>query len=413
VTTFHYRHGELISEQVALSRVAATVGTPVYVYSAAAIAYAYRRLKAVFRGVPCLICYSVKANSSLAVLRVLARLGAGFDVVSGGELYRVLRAGGDPKAIVFSGVGKTTEEIDFAIRRGILYLNVESRAELETIARRAQLLGRRARVAVRINPDVDPHTHRHISTGKQTHKFGIHWREALPVCLEAARHPALEFVGIGCHIGSQITSLQPFLQALRRLEEVPGQLKHHGIRIRYLDFGGGVGIRYQREPLVPLGAYGRHLKRVVRRWDCQLILEPGRILIGPAGVLLTRVLLEKTTAGRRFVVVDAAMNDFLRPALYGSQHRILSLRRHRPGTATLADVVGPVCETADCFGRGIRLPRLAAGSLLAVMDVGAYGFVLASNYNARVRPTEVMVRGRRFKVIRRRETWGDLIRGEG
>jgi diaminopimelate decarboxylase len=370
-------------------------------------------LKRAFRGVPHLLCYSVKANSNLAVLRELRRLGAGFDIVSGGELSRLLRAGVAPQKVVFSGVGKTREEIDFALRQDILLFHLESSAELELLAQRAGRIGGRARVLVRVNPDVDPRTHPHISTGLQAHKFGVAWREALPLCLRAAALPQIDFLGLGCHIGSQITRLRPFEIALSRLGALSRQLENCDLRIRFLDFGGGLGIRYQNERVIRLTAYAARVKRLVRRLGCRLLLEPGRVIAGPAGVLLTRVLLEKETRRRRFVVVDAGMNDLLRPALYGATHRIEPVeKRTRPGALGSCDVVGPICETADALGRGLRLPRLETGALLAVRDVGAYGFVLSSNYNTRRRPAEVLVRGRNFRVVRRRESWRDLVRGE-
>ncbi len=410
---FRYRRGELCCEGVPLARIAAAVGTPAYVYSVAALRSGYRRLASAFRGVSCVLCYSVKANSNLAILRELRRLGAGFDVVSGGELYRVLRAGCAPNRVVFSGVGKTREEIDFALRRGILLFNLESLAELDMLAHRARRLGRRARVIVRVNPDVDPRTHPHISTGRQVHKFGVYWEQALPLCLRAAALPEVEFLGIGCHIGSQITRLRPFREAVARLEALGLRLQQKGLRVRYLDFGGGLGIRYQKEKPVSLASYAQQIKKVVRRLGCRLLLEPGRTIVGPAGVLLTSVVLEKTTQGRRFVVVDAGMSDFLRPALYGATHRIEPvIKPSVRGARTRCDVVGPLCETADSLGHNLRLPRLEPGALLAVRDTGAYGFVLASNYNARRRPAEVLVRGRTFRVIRRRETWNALLRGE-
>lgn len=411
--SFRYHKGELWCEGVPLERIAASVDTPAYVYSAAALTGNFSRLARAFRGVPCLVCYSVKANSNLALLRELRRQGAGFDIVSGGELYRVLRAGVSPQRVVFSGVGKTRAEIDFALRQDILLFNVESAPELELLADRARKLRRRARILVRVNPDVDPQTHPHISTGLHAHKFGVGWREVLPLCLQAAALPSLEFCGLGCHIGSQITRLVPFERALARLELLSRQLSARGLRVRYLDFGGGIGIRYQDEKVFRLGAYARRVKRVVRRLGCRLLLEPGRMIVGPAGVLLTRVLLEKQTPRRRFVVVDAGMSDFLRPALYAAAHRIQPVRKESGSRAASGcDVVGPLCETADALGRGVALPPLAPGALLAVRDTGAYGFVLSSNYNTRRRPPEVLVRGRRFRVIRRRETWSDLVRGE-
>jgi len=410
---FRYCNGELYCEDLPLTRLAAAVGTPAYIYSAAALAHNYLRFTRAFHGVPHTICYSVKANSNLTVLRLLARLGAGFDMVSGGELYRVLRAGGLPSRIVFSGVGKTVEEIDFALRENILFFNVESAAELDTLAARARALGRRAQVAIRINPDIDPFTHPHISTGLRLHKFGVYWKDALPLCLRAAALPNVEFVGIGCHIGSQITRLAPFVQALARLQTIGLRLARHGAPIRYLDFGGGIGIRYQREKVVSLAGYAQRVKAVVQRLGCHLILEPGRLIAGPAGLLLARVLLEKTSGQRRFVVVDAGMSDFLRPALYGASHRIEPVKQPaRRAPRSLCDVVGPLCETSDSLRRNVPLPILHPGALLAIRDTGAYGFVLASNYNARGRPPEILVRGKTFRIIRRREAWPDLLRGE-
>lgn len=410
---FHYRKNELWCEGLPLKHVAARVGTPVYVYSAAALKHNFNRLARAFRGVPGLVCYSVKANSNLAILRELRRQGAGFDIVSGGELYRVLRAGVNPKRVVFSGVGKTEEEIDLALLKDILLFNVESAAELELLAGRAHRLRRRARFLVRVNPDVDPQTHPHISTGLHAHKFGVNWREVVRLARWGAALPGLEFCGLGCHIGSQITRLAPFEQALARLEVLGQQLLASGQRVRYLDFGGGIGIRYQDEKVFQLGAYARLVKGVVRRLNCRLLLEPGRLIAGPSGVLVTRVLLEKETPRRRFVVVDAGMSDFLRPALYGAAHRIEPARKESGyRSVSRCDVVGPLCETADALGRAVALPRIAPGSLLVVRDTGAYGFVLSSNYNTRRRPAEVLVRGRRFRVIRRRESWSDLVRGE-
>lgn len=410
---FRVQRGELFCERVPLARIAAVVGTPTYVYSAAAVRTNYGRLARAFRGVPCLICYSVKANSNLSLLRRLRRLGAGFDIVSGGELARVLRAGVAARRVVFSGVGKTRAEMDFALRRNILYFNIESAAELELLGERARRQRRVARLLVRVNPDVNPQTHPHISTGQEAHKFGVAWQEALPLSVRAAALPYIEFHGLSCHIGSQITNLAPFEAALERLEELSGRLAARGLQVRALDFGGGIGIRYQREKTIPATAYAARVKRVVRRLGCRLLLEPGRVIVGPAAVLLTEVLLEKNTSQRRFVVVDAGMNDFLRPALYGAAHRIepveKSLGRRAPSRC---DVVGPLCETADALGRNLLLPPLKPGALLAVRDTGAYGFVQSSNYNSRRRPAEVLVEGNRFRVVRRRETWADLLRGE-
>jgi len=408
---FQHRKGELSCEGVELGRIAAAVGTPAYVYSATAVRENYGRLARAFRGIPTLICYAVKANSNLSILRELARLGAGFDIVSGGELYRTGRAGVSARRVVYSGVGKTAAEIDLALRHGILFFNVESAAELELLAARSRRLRRRARFLVRVNPDVDPRTHPHISTGQHAHKFGVGWEEAVRLARAGAARPELEFCGLSCHIGSQITRLEPFARALERLERLAGQLRRHGLRVRYLDFGGGIGIRYQEEKTLSLSVYARSVKRTARRVNCRLLLEPGRVIVAPAGALVTTVLLEKKTPRRRFVVVDAAMNDLIRPALYGARHRIEPVKRSLRAVSR-CDVVGPVCETGDALGRDISLPPLAPGDLLAVRDAGAYGFVLSSNYNARPRAAEVLVRGDRFRVIRRRERAADLVRGE-
>jgi len=411
---FSYRRGELCCEGVPLARIAARVATPTYVYSQAAIASALAAFERAFARVPHTLCYSVKANSNLALLRLMAQQGAGFDIVSGGELYRVMRSAGPGAArrTVFSGVGKTAEEIDMALAANILFFHVESADELELIAQRARHGRRRARVAVRVNPDVEAGTHPHIATGQTEHKFGVSAREARRLARRAAADAWLEFVGIGCHIGSQITRLAPFRRALARLRDTAEGLKQAGLHVRYLDIGGGVGIRYQQEEVFRLADYARTIQAATRGLGCHLVLEPGRAVVGPAGVLLSRVLVRKRGAEKNFLVLDAGMNDLLRPALYGARHRILPVREANPGPTMPVDVVGPICETSDTFARGVRLPRLAVGELVAICDVGAYGFAQASNYNSRRRPAEVLVSGRRFRVIREREKWDDLIRRE-
>lgn len=410
--SFVYRRGALHCEGVALSAVAGRVGTPVYVYSRAAIEAAVRRFQRALADVPHTLCYSVKANSNLAILRLLRRLGAGFDIVSGGELYRLRQARLGSAPMVFSGVGKTREEIDAAIKQGVLFLNVESAEELAAVAARAAHLRRRTRVTLRINPNVDPHTHRHIATGRREHKFGVPLAHAAPLSLRAGRERWLEWVGLGFHIGSQIQRLAPFRKALRQMETLAQALRSEGLSPKYLDVGGGVGIRYQSEPTFPFRDYARLIRQTAKKLGCHLILEPGRSLVAPAGVLLTRALYEKRGQKKRFLIVDAAMTDFLRPALYDAQHRIVPVQRNPRARRTTVDVVGPVCETADSFARDMRLAAVAPGELLAVCDTGAYGFVMASNYNSRPRPAEVLVSGKRMRVIRRRETERDLIRGE-
>lgn len=407
---FHYRGRSLLCEQVPLERIAERVGTPAYVYSQAAILGAYRRLASSFRSVPHTVCYSVKANSNLALLRLLARVGAGFDIVSGGELYRLRRIGADPGKIVFSGVGKTAAEMDEALRARILMFNIESLGELKLLSARARRLGRVARFAVRLNPDVDPRTHPHISTGRRQHKFGLGWEDALAAYRLARQLPNVEAIGVSCHIGSQILSLRPFRQSLRRLRRLLAELGREGFAISYLDFGGGLGIRYTNERAPSFAAYAREVLRGIRDLGCHLILEPGRILVGGAGTLATRVLYSKYSGAQQFIVVDAGMNDFLRPALYKAVHPVLaSPRRAR---RIRADVVGPLCESGDTFLPAASLTEVRPGDLLVLGGAGAYGFVQSSNYNSRPRAAEVLVSGRNFRVIRRREAYLDLIRGE-
>jgi len=409
---FGYRRGQLCAEGVALERIAAAVGTPAYVYSRSAIERAFARLEAVFRGLPHTICYAVKANSNLAILRLFVRLGSGFDVVSGGELERVRRAGGAPGRIVFSGVGKTREEIREALRAGILLLNVESEAELELVAEQAARLRRSAPVSLRVNPDVRAGDHPHIRTGHHTHKFGLDWPEARRLYLRHRRHRWLLWRGISAHIGSQILRVEPFRRAARRLASYVGDLARMGIRLRYLDFGGGIGVRYWRERPFALRDYARTVSAAFAPLGCHLLLEPGRFLVAHAGVLLTRVLYLKQVRHRTFVIVDAAMNDFLRPTLYGAVHPITTARQDSRGRRRRVTLVGPVCETGDCFLQDWPLPPVRPGDLLVLWGAGAYGMVLASNYNSRPRPAEVLVSGNRFRIIRRREARSDLWRGE-
>jgi diaminopimelate decarboxylase len=415
---FRYRGSELVCEGVPLERIAARAGTPAYVYSRASLASAYRRFRRAFsfRGAPPhTICYAVKANSNLAILQLFARMGSWFDIVSGGELYRLMQAGISPARAVFSGVGKTREEIREALGARIRLFNVESEAELELLAEVASRARRPAPAAVRVNPDVGARTHPHIATGRQVHKFGVDWQDARRLYVAWRNSPWIDWQGISTHIGSQILSLDPFRRAVARLAGYVRELARAGIRLRYFDFGGGVGIRYSTEQPFRLEDYARVIGEELRPLGCRLLLEPGRVLAGPAGVLLTRVLYEKRAAGgrKRFVVVDAAMNDLIRPALYDAVHPITHARRSgtsRP--ATPADIVGPVCESGDAFLHDWPLEACQPGDLLVVWGTGAYGFVAASNYNSRPRPAEVLVEGNRFRVIRRRESRADLVRGE-
>jgi diaminopimelate decarboxylase len=411
--SFHYVGASLYCESAPLEGVARAAGTPVYVYSRAAIAANFRRFDDAFGDRPHLVCYALKANGNLEILRLLHRLGAGFDIVSGGELFRVLKAGGDPGKVVFAGVGKTVEEIDAALQAGILKFNVESEAELQLLEQRAARLRRRAGAALRVNPDVDAATHPYISTGLRQHKFGVATRVAERLYLGAARFPHVEMTGISCHIGSQILSFDPFLAALDRILELAEKLRRRGVPLRYLDLGGGVGVRYRPSDRQPdPAAYVRRILARTAGLGYTILLEPGRAIIAGAGVLLTRVLYVKTNGRKNFVVVDAAMNDLLRPALYGAYHQIIPLRKPSGGRTMEADVVGPVCETGDFLARDRRLPPVKSGDVLAVCMAGAYGAVLGSNYNARPRPPEALVEGKRFRIIRRRETYDDLIRPE-
>lgn len=409
---FGERDGQLCCDGVSLARVAAEIGTPTYVYSLRALREGYRAYDQALARVPHLVCYAVKANDTLAILRAFAREGSGFDIVSGGELFRAERAGADPRRIVFSGVGKTRDEIARALAAGILMFNVESPAELDALEAVAAADNRRAPVALRVNPDVDPKTHPYISTGMKKSKFGIDIGSALEVYERARRLPHLDVVGVDCHIGSQLTTLDPFVDALARVRALLGRLRELGIGIRYLDMGGGLGITYSEERPPTPAEYGAALVAGTRDLGLTLLVEPGRSLVGNAGVLLTRVLYLKQGPVKRFVIVDAAMNDLIRPALYGAYQEIRPVTTPRPGTPETVDVVGPVCESGDFLAQDRTMPRVEPDDVLAVMSAGAYGFVMASNYNARPRPAAVLVDGERYDVIRERESLEDLIRGE-
>jgi diaminopimelate decarboxylase len=413
VNHFARRRGELYCEKVPLSRIAEEVGTPAYVYSSATLSRHARVFRSALRGLDLLPCYAVKAAGNLAVLALLAREGYGFDIVSGGELHRALRAGADPRRIVFSGVGKRPEELQAALRARILQFNCESEEELEQLAAVARAMRRRAPVAIRVNPEVDAKTHPYVATALATSKFGIPAARARAAFRLAAGLRGLEVVGLACHIGSQIGKVRPFVEAARRMRELYLQLRAEGHQLGRLDLGGGLGVPYGDGP-APASPqeYGRALVRVLRGIDARILVEPGRLLVANAGVLLTRVLLRKQgAAGRRFVVVDAGMNDLLRPALYRAYHAVEPVGRPRAG-AELVDLVGPVCESADVLAPRRRLPRLQTGDLIVLRTAGAYGMSMASQYNARTRPAEVLVSGAQFRVVRRRESLDDLLRGE-
>lgn len=408
---FRRRQGELYCEDVPLEAIAEQVGTPAFVYSNATLRRHAQVFARPFRKLPHVLCYSVKASSNVALLEILREEGFGFDIVSGGELFRALAAGADPKTIVFSGVGKTEREIDEALRAGILLFNAESEQELEIIDAVAGLRKRKARVSLRINPDVDPRTHKYIATGLRDSKFGIPSARAREAFRFAASLPNLEVLGLDCHIGSQLTDVKPFVEAIGRLRKLIEQLAQDGIRIRYLDLGGGLGITYRDEKPPDPKAYGEALREALEGLDVTLVLEPGRVIVGNAAVLVSRVVLTKQADTKRFVVTDAGMNDLIRPSLYEAHHEIEPVGRPRRKKATV-DVVGPVCESGDFFAKNRELPDLERNDLVAIRSVGAYGFTMSSNYNSRPRPPEVLVDGDRFRVIREREDYRDLVRGE-
>ena len=410
---FEYRDGELFCEEVPLREIAEGVGTPCYVYSSSSLTRQFRAFDEAFRDLPHLICFAMKANENLAVLKLFANLGGGVDIVSGGELFRALEAGVPPERIVFAGVGKSTEEIIMALKRGILMFNVESPEELDEINHVAKNFGRKAPVALRVNPDVDPETHPYISTGLRKSKFGMDISIALEEYRRATGMEFVEVLGLHSHIGSQITSIGPFADAVDKTLALVGRLREVGVTIRYLNLGGGLGIAYQSETPPGPAELAETLVPRLRQMDLTLLLEPGRHLVGNAGVLLSKVLYRKETPVKRFIVADAAMNDLLRPSLYEAYHEVRPLSATSPRPALQkADLVGPICESGDFLALDRDLPDLKAGDLFAVMSAGAYGFSMSSNYNARPRVPEVLVKGGEHFVVRKRETYHDLIRGE-
>lgn len=409
---FAYQQGALYCEEVPLAAIAERAGTPCYVYSSRGILEKFRAYDEALPDVPHKVYYAVKANSSLGVLALLASAGAGFDIVSGGELFRVLKAGGEPSGVVFSGVGKTAQEIEYALEKEIHSFNCESEAELALIDALAARLRLRARVALRVNPDVDAATHPYISTGLREHKFGIDIGEAEGVYERARALGNLSIEGVSCHIGSQLLETAPVLEAADKMLALVERLRAKGLAIRFLDLGGGLGVSYRPDEAAPdIRGFVTQIREKLAGRDLFLMLEPGRSIVAEAGVLLTRVLYRKSSASKEFVVVDAAMNDLIRPSLYEAHHEIIPVRKTARGTV-LADVVGPVCETGDFLARERELANVLPGDLLAVATAGAYAFVAASNYNSRVRPPEVLVEGERWRVIRERETYEDLVRGE-
>jgi diaminopimelate decarboxylase len=409
---FSYSQNDLYCEQVPLADLAARAGTPAYVYSSESLLANYRAYDQSFGDLPHTVCYSVKANSSLGVLSLLAKAGAGFDIVSGGELFRVLQAGGDPAKVVFSGVGKTADEVEYALEHGIHSFNCESAAELGLIDAMAARRGVKAGFSLRVNPDVDAATHPYISTGLSKHKFGIPMAEAPRVYEHARGYRNLAAEGVDCHIGSQILDFSPILESVDRVLALAAELRAQGDPINHVDFGGGLGVAYRPGDQAPaVSSFVESLYGRLRSSGLTVMIEPGRSIAGPAGVLLTRVLYRKKNGAKEFIVVDAAMNDLIRPALYHAHHEILPLRRNALPKVTV-DVVGPICETGDFLARDREMANAMPGDFLAVCTAGAYGFVLSSNYNSRPRAPEVLVEGRGYRVIRKRETYEDLVRGE-
>ena len=408
---FHYQSDELFAEGVALSDVAKKFGTPSYVYSRATVERHWLAFDEAFSSLPHCVCYAVKANSNLAILNVLARLGSGFDIVSGGELTRVLAAGGRADKIVFSGVGKTVTEINFALQEGIRCFNVESISELSRINKVASELNCRAPVSIRVNPDVDAQTHPYISTGLKDNKFGIAIDGAEEAYLQAKEMAHINIIGVDCHIGSQLTSVEPFVDALHRVLALIDRLTELGIHLSHLDIGGGLGITYKEEVPPTPGEYAKALTALLSDRKLEVLLEPGRAIVGNAGVLLTRVEYLKVTEERQFAIVDAGMNDLLRPALYQSWQAIQSVKINHNITEQKYDIVGPVCETGDFLGKE-RVLALQENDLLAVKSAGAYGFTMSSNYNSRPRAAEIMIDGEKMHCIRERETLASLYAGE-
>ncbi len=408
---FDYRNGRLYGEDVELASLAGKYGTPCYVYSRATIERHWRAFDNALSGQQHLVCYAVKANSNLAVLNLMVRLGSGFDIVSVGELERVLKAGGDPAKVVFSGVAKRDDEMRRALEVGIKCFNVESIAELQRLNQVAGQVGVRAPVSIRVNPDVDAMTHPYISTGLKENKFGIEIERALEVYQQAVSMTHLDVVGVDCHIGSQLTQVEPFVDALDRVLLLINELQEHGIKIKHLDVGGGLGIRYHDETPPEPAAYAEAIKARLNNADIELLIEPGRAIVGNAGVLITKVEYIKQTGHKNFAIVDAAMNDLLRPSLYSAWQKIVPLQMRDDIDAAEYDIVGPVCETGDFLGKERHL-ALDTGDLLAVRSAGAYGFTMSSNYNSRPRPPELMIDGAKVHVVRRRETIDELFQQE-
>ena len=408
---FQYRNNELHCEEIPVADIAKDVGTPFYLYSYATLRRHFKAFDDAFEGIRHLTCFSMKSNSNLAVLRLFVLEGGGVDIVSGGELFRALKAGVDPEKIVYSGVGKRVEDLEYALRSDILMFNVESSQEIFQLNEVADRLGKRAKIAIRINPDIDPQTHPYISTGLRENKFGIDINRSLEEYTLAAKLNNLIISGVSCHIGSQLTQVSPFVEALKKLMELIKRLEESGVQIDYLDLGGGLGITYNSEEPPHPKEYATAIKEELDMKNLTLILEPGRVIMGNAGILVTKVLYTKTTQEKRFIIVDAGMNDLMRPSLYDSFHGIQAVKIPG-GTKTKADIVGPICESGDFFAKNRDVESFEPGELMAIMSSGAYGFSMSSNYNSRPRVPEVMVKDDQHYIVRARETYEDLIRGE-
>lgn len=408
---FQYKNNNLFCEEIPVAGIAEDVNTPFYLYSHATLKKHFRAFDDAFSGIRHLTCFSMKANSNLAILRLFAREGGGVDIVSGGELYRALKAGVDPKRIVYSGVGKTAEEMAYALASDILMFNVESGQELARLNETAGTMGKKARIAIRVNPDIDPQTHPYISTGLRENKFGIDIKRSIDQYTIAAGLDHLIVTGISCHIGSQLIKVSPFIEALGKLKELRNRLEDNDIHISYLDLGGGLGITYHEEaPPLP-EEYAAAIREEMGETGLTLILEPGRVIMGNAGILVTKVLYTKSSGGKNFIIVDAAMNDLMRPSLYGSYHGLQPVKMTE-GKKIMADIVGPICESGDFLAKDREVESVKPGDLIAVMSAGAYGFSMSSTYNSRPRVAEVMVKGDRYYTIRARETHEDLVKGE-
>jgi len=409
---FNYREEELYCENVPVHKIAEETGTPFYCYSAGHLEDRFKAYDNAFGSKPHLVCFAVKSNSNMAILNSLARLGAGADIVSGGELFRALKAGFPEGRIIYSGVGKTEAEMAYALQQGILMFNVESLEEMRLLGKTARLLGKTARISIRVNPDVDAKTHPYISTGLKKNKFGLSISQALKAYREAKQSDWLEVAGIDCHIGSQILETQPFINAFDRIKDLLTELSASGIKLSYIDLGGGLGICYDQESPPKPGDYVSSILERTAGLDKTMIIEPGRSICGNSGILITKLLYTKQNPDKNFYIVDAAMNDLGRPSLYEAYHEIRPVFQKSSDQFLEVDVVGPICETGDFLARDRKLPVMSSGDLLAVMSAGAYGFTMSSNYNSRPRVAEVLVKGNQFEIVRQRETYLDLIRGE-